>query len=67
METTSSSVHTTRSGKSIFKKILIGLGIFLAIIIGIVLLVGLFPVSYKGLESQPNPATSYEDAVARYK
>jgi carboxylesterase len=67
METTSSSVHTTRSGKRTFKKLLIGLGIFLAMIIGIVLFVGLFPVSYKGLESQPNPATSYEDAVARYK
>ncbi len=67
METTSNSVKTTRSGKSVLKKLLIGLGVFLAIIIGIVLFVGLFPISYKGLESQPNPATTYEDAVARYK
>jgi alpha-beta hydrolase superfamily lysophospholipase len=53
--------------KGILNKLLIGLGIFLAIILGIVLFVGLFPVSYRGLESQPNPATSYEDAVARYQ
>ena len=68
MTTTSAKItNTTYSAKDIAIKILKGLGIFLAIILVVILFLGFFPVSYKGLESQPDPAISYEDAVARYK
>lgn len=43
------------------------LGIILAGVLGIILLLGLIPISSSGLESEPNPANSYDDAVARFQ
>jgi hypothetical protein len=65
--TSATPTNKTRSAKRILINILKGIGIFLAIILGVVLFLGLFPVSYKGLKSQPNPAASYEEAIARYQ
>jgi hypothetical protein len=67
--TTSSapSSELARPAKRIFKRILKWLGIFLAAILGAILFVGLFPVSSSGLDSQPDPAASYEQAIARYQ
>lgn len=59
--------NKSRTAKRILINILKGIGIFLAILFGVVLFVGLFPVSYDGLKSQPNPAASYEEAVAGYQ
>lgn len=41
-------------------------GLIILVILAIVLLLGLIPVSTKGLKSQPNPASSYDEAVARF-
>ena len=65
--TAGSSVSTSRPAKSILVKFLIGFGGFLAVILEVILFVGLFHVSYGGLKSRPNPATSYQDAIDRYK
>jgi esterase/lipase len=41
-------------------------GIVILVILGVILLLGLIPVSTKGIESQPNPVSSYDEAVARF-
>jgi len=58
--------RNSSSIKHIFVRILKGLGILLAGVILIILIVGLFPVSLDELQPRPNPAASYEEAVARY-
>jgi pimeloyl-ACP methyl ester carboxylesterase len=67
--TTSSapSSELVRPAKSIFRRILKWLGILLVAILGAILFVGLFPVSSSGLDTQPDPAASYEQAMARYQ
>lgn len=41
--------------------------IILGVILGVVLILGLVPVSTAGLESDPNPAGSYDEAVRRFE
>jgi pimeloyl-ACP methyl ester carboxylesterase len=43
------------------------LGILLLVVLVVILVLGLLPASTRGLESQPDPAGSYEEAVARFE
>ncbi len=47
-------------------KILKILGVLVLVLLAGLLLLGIFPVSTKGLTSKPNPADSYDEAVARF-
>ena len=49
------------------KRILAILGIVILSVLAVILLVGLLPVSTEGLAPQPEPAGSYEEAVARFE
>lgn len=49
------------------KKVLKIIGIGLAVLLGIFLVVGLIPVSVPELASSPNPAASYDEAIARFE
>ncbi|MEZ4515775.1 MAG: alpha/beta fold hydrolase, partial [Chloroflexota bacterium] len=55
------------SNSNIFKQILKWIGLILLVLIGVLLILGLFPASTSGMTSAPNPATSYDQAVARYQ
>jgi len=50
----------------LLKKILKWLGIILLVLLAIVLILGLIPVSTAPVESNPNPAGSYEEAMERF-
>jgi hypothetical protein len=43
------------------------LGIILLSLLGMILLLGFLPISSESLEFSPNPASTYDEAVARYK
>jgi pimeloyl-ACP methyl ester carboxylesterase len=49
------------------KKVLKMVGIVLLGLLGVVLLLGLIPVSVPELPSSPEPAASYEEAIARFE
>ena len=49
--------------KNVFK--IVGIGVL--VLLGIVLLVAVIPVSVPDLPSSPNPAASYDEAVARFE
>jgi pimeloyl-ACP methyl ester carboxylesterase len=65
--TKTTEFNRTVSSKHSIKRVLKALGILLLVLLGTILFVGLFPVSYRGLDSVPSPAGSYNEAVARYK
>jgi carboxylesterase len=65
--TKTTEFNRTVSSKHSIKRVLKALGILLLVLLGTILFVGLFPVSYRGLDSVPSPAGSYDEAVARYK
>ena len=48
-------------------RILAVLGIAILLALAVILVVGLIPMSTEGLAPQPNPAGSYEEAVARFE
>ena len=64
---TPSSGQQGRSGWAWLKRILAILGIFLLVVLAVILVLGLLPVSGRGLESKPDPAGSYKEAMARLK
>ncbi len=49
-----------------WQRILIWLGIALLALFIVILLMGLVPTATKGLTPEPNPAASYDEAVARF-
>ncbi len=49
------------------KKVLKVIGVLLLVLLGIILLLGLIPVPVPELPSSPDPAESYEEAVARFE
>ena len=51
--------------RSRLKRILAVLGILLLVLLAVILLLGLVPISSRGMASEPDPAPSYEEAVAR--
>ena len=51
----------------IVKRVLAVVGILLLAVLAIILLLGLVPLSSQGLQSEPDPAGSYEEAVARFQ
>jgi esterase/lipase len=52
--------------KTILKKTAKWTGLTLLALLGLALLVGLIPISSAGLASAPQPATGYEEALARF-
>ena len=57
---------SSKPRKALWQRILIWIGIALLAFIVIILLMGLIPTSTKGLQPDPNPTISYDDAVARF-
>lgn len=55
-----------KSGSTL-KRVLKGLALFVLPILGIILLIGLIPVSTDELDSSPNPAGNYAEAVQRFE
>ena len=49
------------------KRILAALGIVILGVLSVILVVGLLPISTQGLAPEPDPAGSYEEAVARFE
>ncbi len=56
--------HTQSGG---FVRILKWFGVVLLALLGLLLILGLLPVSRSGSASTPDPAASYAEAVARYE
>ncbi len=57
------NAHTQSGG---FVRILKWLGVVLFIVLGLLLILGLLPMSSSGMASVPDPTASYAEAVARY-
>jgi len=57
---------TQSTTRPIWLRILIWLGIALLAILAILLMIGLWPAPTRGLQPDPNPTTSYDEAVARF-
>ena len=53
--------------KSWLKTILITIGLILLGVLAVILLLGLLPISSRGMASEFDPAASYEEAVARFQ
>ena len=64
---TSSPKQQSRSAWVWLKRILAVLGILILVALAVILVVGLLPLSSRGLQSEPDPAGSYEEAVARFQ
>jgi carboxylesterase len=62
-----SSYDSKRQKKKAGKRVLSILGIFLVTLLGVILILGLIPVSDKGLESQSNPAGTYAESLDRFQ
>ncbi len=65
--TTPSSHHKGRSGRVWLKRVLVIAGILLLGVLAVILVLGLLPLSTRGLESEPDPAGSFDEAVARFQ
>jgi len=60
------SQHRTTS-RALWQRILIWAGLAILGLLIILIILGLIPASTKGLTPEPNPAASYEDAIARFE
>ena len=58
--------ETTTSRHPLWLRVLIWAGVALLGVLLILILLGLIPASTKGLTPDPDPATSYDDAVAQF-
>jgi pimeloyl-ACP methyl ester carboxylesterase len=65
--TTPSSNRQSGSGRAWLKRILAVLGMLLLGVLAVILVLGLLPMSSQGLQSEPGPAATYEEAVARFQ
>jgi hypothetical protein len=67
----STSTPSTTEGKprirSWLKRILAIVGILALGVLAVVLVLGLWPLSSEGMQSQPGPAGSYEEAISRFQ
>jgi pimeloyl-ACP methyl ester carboxylesterase len=60
------SAGTQSTKRPIWLRILIWLGIALLAILAILLMIGLWPAPTRGLQPDPNPTASHDEAVARF-
>ena len=65
MDTPSTQSH--QPSRSRLMRVLVLLGVIVLGVLAAVLLLGLIPVASRGMASQPNPAATYDDAVARFE
>ena len=65
MNTTSTQSH--QAGRTRLKRVLVILGLIVLGALVIVLLLGLIPVSSRGMASQPASAATYDEVVARFE
>ena len=67
MTQTSSTPRENHPAWRLLKRVLAVVGIVLLGVLAIILLLGLLPLSSQGLQSEPDPAGTYEEAVARFQ
>lgn len=60
------NAHDTAHRKRI-KRILGIVGLIVLCVLAVILLLGMLPVSSRGMASQPDPAVTYDEAVARFE
>ena len=67
MTNATSSSQQSGSGRAWLQRVLAALGIILLVVLAVILVLGLLPVSTRGLQSEPDPAGTYEEAVTRFQ
>ncbi|MFN2292679.1 MAG: alpha/beta hydrolase [Anaerolineae bacterium] len=67
MTQTSTAPRKDHSAWRIVKRVLGIVGIVLLAVLAIILLLGLVPLSSQGLQTEPDPAPTYEEALARFE